>query len=101
MTDDKMDTADMTLPRCITCIHWDPYKSDHYYHLKNSGKCLAARQIWDVTESIDDPETNEETRVLSDGHAGLLAMVEDGSGYSASLITMQDFGCVQHKDKTP
>lgn len=89
----------MTLPRCMTCTHWEPFAGDEYYRLKNSGKCLAARQIWDVTDSEDDPDTGEEIRVLLPEHAGLLAVVEDGSSYSASLITMIDFGCVQHKGK--
>ena len=48
-------------------------------------------QIWDVTEDDDHGG-----RVLKPEHAGLLAMVADGSQYAAELITMSDFGCVMH-----
>lgn len=81
--------------RCATCFHWDKFPEDQTEVVQGTGKCLAARQFWEVTDSFPpDHQT-----VMLPEHAGLLCMVEDGSHYAAVLITMPDFGCVMHKEK--
>lgn len=84
-------------PRCRTCAHWDAYKPDDDGVLVGAGNCRAVRAIWDVTEYNDEDPLNR--RELLPEHAAVLAVVEDGSGYAAGLITMRDFGCVMHKPK--
>lgn len=84
------------MERCNTCKHWDSVMEGEYGALRGSGGCKAARPIWEVTE-MKPPNYDE--RILLPEHAGLLCVVEDGSHYTAELITMPDFGCVMHKPK--
>ena len=86
------------MERCKTCKHWEQLQPDEWGVLRGAGTCHAARAIWDVTENIEDPATGAEYRALLPEHAGVLAVVADGSNYKAELVTMADFGCVQHHD---
>ena len=87
------------MERCKTCKHWVLETHDGWgVALEEAGECTKARQIWDVTE-VKEPENGADYRVLLPEHAAILAVVEDGSGYSARLVTMPDFGCVQHEPK--
>lgn len=80
------------MERCNTCKHWDRVQPGEFGAIQGAGGCKAARELWGVTESLDDG-----SRVLMPEHAGLLCLVEDGSHYRAELITMPDFGCVMHE----
>ena len=87
------------MERCKTCQHWEEYDANEWGGMRGAGTCHAARPVWTVKESTEDPDTGELYRALLPEHAGVLSMVEDGSGYKAVLMTMPDFGCIQHKVK--
>ena len=82
--------------RCKTCKHWQAVKPGSYMQLEGAGGCSKAPQIWEVTEGDDFTGV----RKLKKEHAAILAVVEDGSAYHAQLVTMPDFGCVQHESAT-
>lgn len=84
------------MERCKTCAHWDAVSPQEYGALRGAGICGAAPEIWTVTESKWEEDPVEEYLLLKAEHAGVLAMVADGSSYRAELVTMPDFGCVQH-----
>ena len=86
------------MDRCKTCKHWVPEDPNEYGTLLGGGECHKAPQIWDVADKVDHP-TDDWTTVykLKPEHAAVLAVVEDGSAYKARLVTMPDFGCVQHE----
>ena len=83
--------------KCKTCEHWDRYPNGASFVLPGTGQCIAARQLFDVSE-LDDTSPDDALRLLP-AHAGILCAVEDGSQYMARLITMPDFGCVMHQLK--
>lgn len=85
---------------CDTCKHWAPYPADEWGALRGAGTCNKVQHIQDVSDRKEDQSaTWQEYLELKTEHAGLLAAVEDGSGYKATLITMPTFGCVQHENK--
>ena len=84
------------MERCKTCKHWEAYKADEWGVLKGAGICHAAREIWKVTEDVQIPDSPGYHLALLPDNADTRSMVMDGSHYSAKLVTMPDFGCVQH-----
>ena len=87
------------MKRCATCKHWEPYKDDEYLILRGSGICHAAKELWESSEPQEDPSDDWLAyRVLKPEAAGVLSFVQDGSNYMAKLVTMPNFGCVQHAD---
>ena len=89
------DPKGETMNRCKTCTHWTPVNPTEWGALRGAGECTAVRAMHDVTERREDDQG--EHLALEPEHAALLAVVADGSGYKAELITMPDFGCVQHE----
>jgi len=89
------------MDRCKTCKHWTPEDPSKFGALLGAGECQKAPQMWNVTDRVrSGDEWNDgwsEHKVLKPEHAAVLAVVEDGSAYSARLVTMADFGCVQHE----
>jgi hypothetical protein len=86
--------------RCATCKHWDKINSNEVNSIAGTGVCSAARQIWDVTKSLEDEDGFFSGNLeLLPEHAGLLCVVADGSQYRAEFITMPDFGCVQYSKR--
>lgn len=85
---------------CKTCKHWAPEGSD-FGDMRGAGECNNTPAMHLVTDYHPDPldETNQ-YKALRPEHAAVLAMVEDGSAYYARLVTMPDFGCVQHETIT-
>jgi len=81
------------MERCKTCKHWEQSEPDELT-IPGTGVCHAARQLWDVSATREEDDYQ---RKLLPEHAGLLCMVEDGSHYAATLVTMPDFGCVMHQ----
>lgn len=81
---------------CKTCKFWEKPESD-YGEIPGVGTCKNVPPFWDVTEWTE----NYNTRQLKPQYAGKLAFAQDGSErhYMATLMTMPDFGCVQHKSK--
>jgi hypothetical protein len=86
------------MERCKTCKHWVQEDPKEYGSLLGGGECLKAPQVWDVTEDADCEGAHwNGCRRLKPESAAVLAVVEDGSSYHARLVTMADFGCVQHE----
>ena len=85
------------MERCKTCKHWTPEDPEGYNALPGFGECGKAPQIWDVSDTAGEEQNWEGPRHLKSEHAAVLAVVEDGSAYSARLVTAADFGCVQHE----
>lgn len=83
-----------SINHCKTCVHWIPKKSDDWGAIRGAGECGKVPEIFRVTDTLSDEDL--EYKVLKAEHAAVLAVVEDGSAYHARLITMPDFGCVQH-----
>ena len=78
------------MERCETCQHWQRSERETGSEF-GLGLCEAAPMFWDAIDW--DDECN---RVLIKKYAGTKAFVQDGSGYSARLLTKPDFGCVMH-----
>jgi len=77
------------MERCNTCKHWAQLKDDRNF-ISGTGVCNAANEIWNVTEFRGGQMR------LKKNCVDLLHFVEDGSEYSATLLTMGNFGCVAH-----
>ena len=81
---------------CKGCKHWREGGDEEFTKLVGAGTCSRVKQFWDSTEwqRVDDEEglTDEVRRVAKATED--LAFVQDGSDYSATLITLPDFGCV-------
>ncbi len=85
---------------CRDCAHWAANEVGDFGALVGAGKCSMARQVWDVTNRVDEDGPFWGMHLeLKPEHAALLSFVEDGSRYAACLITMPDFGCVQHQQR--
>ncbi len=85
--------------KCETCQHWAKWSQDklHDWDLPNLGVCRKVVKYWEAIDWYDDDhneELNEERRKDSK------FFVQDGEDYSAMLITRDDFGCVEHQEKT-
>ena len=89
------------MKRCKTCKHWEAYKVEEWEAMRGAGICHAAPEIGSVTKRQKDHETSAVYLALLPEHACVLSMVVDGSGYRAELVTMPDFGCVQHVTLLP
>ena len=87
----------MSTKTCSTCKHWDPPHSV-CGELPGSGTCKFTPQLWDATE-WGDSQFGETVRIRNPKYARRLAFVQDGSDYPARLVTMAEFGCVQHEEQ--
>ena len=85
---------------CKTCEFWKDTDGDYPKGSIELGKCKRVKMFWDCTEWEDIPDHWECRRVLTEEAKDELAFVQDGSDYSAELITRPDFGCVQWKELT-
>ena len=77
---------------CKDCKHWK--KETGYPQSFNLGTCNKVVMFWDSTEWGED-SSGETVLNLTDEAKGNLAFVQDGSDYSADLLTLAQFGCVQ------
>lgn len=76
---------------CATCKHWGDY-SDYPSSIK-VGKCNKVQNYW---ESVKLKEIDDDyVRILI--NKDNKAFVQDADGYSAYLLTVAEFGCVQHE----
>lgn len=79
---------------CQTCRHWtapDPEAWTAYD--RTFGRCGKVPQAWDIREW--DEETMEDR--ISPAFADVTAVAQDGSSYSASLLTRADHYCSMHQ----
>lgn len=74
---------------CKNCKHWEESK---FYNLKGIifGDCNKVEMFWGCTKW-----DNEGGRILKEEYKDDKAFVQDGSDYTAVLITKEDFGCNQ------
>lgn len=79
---------------CKTCVHWEPCQKGDTGHCLGMGWCKAAPMLWDSTEW----SKGGDCRVFKAEFANCKAFVQDGSDYSAKLLTLPDFGCVSHSE---
>lgn len=77
---------------CGTCKHWGEYL-DSPTNIK-VGLCSRVPMFWDSTEWKDVGD--DVIRVLTDEDNK--AFVQDVSDYSAKLLTLAEFGCVQYDE---
>ena len=85
--------------KCETCQHWATWGHNKLndWPLPNLGSCRKVIKYWEALDWYDDDhneELNEERRKDSK------FLVQDGEDYSAHLFTRNDFGCVEHQEKT-
>lgn len=77
--------------KCKDCKFWtSPEELQDYPTGIGVGKCNRVKMFWDNTYWDDEFE-----RALKPSAADHKAFVQDGSDYKASLLTKEDFGCVQ------
>lgn len=85
------------LKSCETCKHWEAWKS-HADYKHGIDECKMVVMWWDVSEWDYDAE-GVIVRSISPQYKDQKAFVQDGSDYSASLYTRNDFGCVSYERK--
>jgi hypothetical protein len=77
---------------CKTCKHWLPPRNP-YREVEGTNVCARIPQYWDATMWAPDGES----RTLLPEYEGVTAFTQDGSDYSADLLTLPDFGCTLHE----
>lgn len=78
--------------RCDNCKHWQKAKEYETGHGLGFGQCLNVPMFWDSTKWSGDGLARE----LKPEFADRKAFAQDGSDYSAELITAPDFGCISY-----
>lgn len=92
-------------PRCETCRHWNT--PDAYD--EGLGRCSGIRERWEVKNApFDAPgakgrsdydDWDEVEAIEEKALAAANAVVIDGSGYIAALLTRPGFCCSEHTPK--
>ena len=85
-------------PRCDRCVSWD-HENKHFSPqagMADVRKCLRAAMFWDATTWNEDYE-----RVARPEHRDDQMFVQDGSDYSAMLLTRAAFSCASFQAVTP
>jgi len=78
---------------CETCKHWkQPEEWTTGYGL-GVGRCMNIPMFWDATEWDEEGDGRKFIYQYKDNKA----FAQDGSDYSAYLLTKPDFGCVSHE----
>lgn len=77
---------------CEGCKYWD---TESWMQERDVRKCKRVPMLWDAFDWTADGDG----RVLTPEYAWAKAFVQDGSDYTASLITAADFGCTQFEPK--
>lgn len=84
--------------RCDKCKYWERNEQYQDETEVRSGvkECLKGKPFWECTEWRD--EGNKFYRALKPEYAELKMFVQDGSDYSAKLLTKADFGCIHFEE---
>ncbi len=77
--------------QCATCQHWAMWTYD-----PSLGSCKKVVRFWEAYEWLGEGDGE----VLNEERYNSKFFVQDGEDYSASLFTRNDFGCVEHQEKT-
>lgn len=84
--------AIMSEKTCETCHYWGD-KDEHYPNpITGLRTCHRIPHGAETTQWDDDCNN-----ILKPEFVGLRAFVNDASGYHAELVTLANFGCVEHK----
>ena len=78
---------------CETCKHWKQPEAWTTGYGLGLGRCQNIPMFWDATEWDEEGEG----RKFLDQYKDTKAFAQDGSDYSAYLLTKPDFGCVSHE----
>ena len=81
------------MENCGTCKHWEVADKHETGHGLGLGRCNNIPMFWDATEWDEDGEG----RKFLDQYKNTKAFAQDGSDYSAYLLTLPEFGCVSHE----
>lgn len=93
---------------CKDCRHWKGPEPDWAYENVIQGKCSLLLLRDDIfteayrdlgIERSDVSDWDEVERIEGEALAKRAAWCQDGSGYSASLITQGHFGCILFEAK--
>lgn len=76
--------------RCDECKHWDTAPDAYMSEIIPVRKCRKAPQFWDCTEWGGEDQME---RVPTAAARDIKMFVQDGSDYSARLMTRADFFC--------
>jgi hypothetical protein len=86
---------------CGTCRHWRRYESGDFPSDRDRfGECglIGNRPLWeDAYEFVRSGDKVVGYRIL-DAQKDSRAFTQDGSGYTADLITRDDYGCVEYEE---
>ena len=77
--------------RCDQCKHWTTKTHDWTADTAGFGWCQAVRERWVIEDEASSKRTDTETRIAALKTAR--AYVQDGSEYTAALLTGPDFFC--------
>lgn len=92
--------------RCDQCKHWEPCGGNHGNEPIGVGECLKPKPLWDCSMWSD--ENGDEVphqlprgihRVMKPEYADAKMFVQDGSDYTAHLLTRPDFYCAEFAKK--
>ena len=81
------------MERCKTCKHWSTGEKYGTGASLGLGLCEAVPMFWESTKWKDDGEG----RCWTSEAENKTAFAQDGSDYSASLLTMSEHGCTMHE----
>lgn len=87
----------MTSPSCRICISWDTNDQHTVGGIPDLGTCTRAKMFWNSTVWVDDDRMIK--RAFKPEAEGDLMFVQDGSDYSADLITRGSFHCASFAEK--
>lgn len=88
------NTGIAEMKTCETCKHWEKPEEHSTEYSLGVGRCKNIPMFWNSTEWKDDGEG----RRFLDEYKDTKAFAQDGSDYSAHVLTLPNFGCVSHKD---
>lgn len=77
--------------RCDQCEHWDI--RDFSFSFPEIGECTKAKPLWNCTEWRDVED--DYRRTLKPECESMKMFVQDGSDYTAHLLTKRDFFCAE------
>lgn len=78
---------------CKTCKHWDSFNKEEGYK-KGLGECNKA-VLFFCAYDWDEKGYPQ----IVPAHKDSKMFVQDGSDYTASLFTREDFGCVSYEEQ--
>jgi hypothetical protein len=76
--------------KCADCVFWE--RTDHPCDRTDLGECSKAAVLWNATDWQEN-EDGETVRVILPQFESQMLFAQDGSDYSASVITRHDFFC--------